>query len=101
MLIGYVSDERYVALADVLIEFRSEGQMRAIVRSTPRGAVEADLDAGKYEVTLVKQGYGSKHSQMTVHADRPHQFRLLTDGLLGYVWPRSVKSGERSENRID
>ena len=100
MLIGYVSDERYVALADVLIEFRSEGQTRAIVRSTPRGAVEADLDPGEYEVTLVKQGYGSKHSQMTVDAHRPHQFRLLTDGLLGYVWPRAVKSGERSEFRV-
>ena len=100
MLIGYVSDERYVALADVLIEFRSGGKTRAIVRSTPRGAIEADVEPGEYEVTLVKHGYGSKHSQMTVDADRPHHFRLLTDGLLGYVWPRSVKSGERSEFRV-
>ncbi|HQX52372.1 MAG TPA: carboxypeptidase regulatory-like domain-containing protein, partial [Planctomycetaceae bacterium] len=100
MLIGYVSDENYVALADVLIEFRFGGETRAIVRSTPRGAVDADLDPGEYEVTLVKQGYGSKHSRMTVAADRPYQFRLLTDGLLGYVWPRAVKSGERSEFRV-
>ena len=100
MLIGYVSDERYLALADVLVEFRFGGKTRATVRSTPRGAVEADLDPGEYEVTLVKQGYGSKHSRMTVDADRPHHFRLLTDGLLGYVWPRSVKSGGRSEFRV-
>ena len=100
MLIGYVSDERYLALADVLLEFRSGGKTRAIVRSTPRGAVEADLDPGEYEVTLVKQGYGSKHSWMTVDADRPHHFRLLTDGLLGYVWPRAAKSGGRSEFRV-
>jgi N,N-dimethylformamidase len=100
MLIGYVSDERYVALADVLVEFQSGGQTRAIVRSTPRGAVVADLDPGEYEVTLVKQGYGSKHSRMTVDARHPHQFRLLTDGLLGYVWPRAVKSGESSEFRV-
>ena len=46
MLIGYVSDERYVALADVLIEFRANGQTRAIVRSTPRGAVAASKRKG-------------------------------------------------------
>jgi len=100
MLIGYVSDERYVALADVLLEFRSGGQTRAIVRSTPRGAVEVDLEPGPYDVTLVKPGYGSKRSQMTVDAKVPHHFRLLSDGLAGYVWPRSVKTGERSEFRV-
>ena len=100
MLIGYVSDERFVALADVLLEFRSAGQTRAIVRSTPRGAVEADLEPGQYEVTLVKAGFGSKHSRVTVNHQQPHQFRLLSDGLLGYVWPRTVKSGGRSEFRV-
>jgi hypothetical protein len=100
MLIGYVSDEQYVALADVLLEFRSGGGTRAIVRSTPRGAVEADLEPGEYTVTLVKPGYGSKHSTVTVDPARPHHFRLLSDGLLGYVWPRAVQSGERSEFRV-
>jgi N,N-dimethylformamidase len=100
MLIGYVSDEQYVALADVLLEFRSGGRTRALVRSTPRGAVEADLEPGEYTVTLVKPGYGSKHSTMTVDPARPHHFRLLSDGLLGYVWPRAVQSGERSEFRV-
>ncbi|MDA0659921.1 MAG: carboxypeptidase regulatory-like domain-containing protein [Planctomycetota bacterium] len=97
MLIGFVSDERYVALADVLLEFQQDGKTSAIVRSTPRGAVEADLSPGEYVVTLVKQGYGSKHSRIIVDPQRPWQFRLLSDGLLGYVWPRWVKSGERSE----
>ena len=36
--------------------------------------------------------------------DRPHtgliHFRLLTDGLVGYAWPKCVKSGERSEFRV-
>ncbi|HAL14687.1 MAG TPA: N,N-dimethylformamidase, partial [Planctomycetaceae bacterium] len=27
-------------------------------------------------------------------------FRLLTDGLVGYAWPKCVKSGERSEFRV-
>ncbi len=100
MLIGYVSDERYVALADVLLEFQRAGETVAIVRSTPRGAVQADLPAGEYHVTLVKDGFGSKSVQMTVDPKVPYDFRLLSDCILGYVWPREVKSGERSEFRV-
>ena len=100
MLIGYVSDERYVALADVLLEFQRHGQTEAIVRSTPRGVVCADLEAGDYDVTLVKEGFGSKRVQTTIDPERPCQFRLLSDRLLGYVWPRAVKSGEKSEFRV-
>ena len=33
MLIGYVSDENYVALADVLVEFQRDSRTQAIVRS--------------------------------------------------------------------
>jgi N,N-dimethylformamidase len=100
LLIGYVSDERYVALADVLLEFQFQGQTVAVVRSSPRGRVEADLSPGEYVVTLVKDGYGSKHSRVNIPAGRPHQFRLLSDGIMGYVWPREVKQGERSEFRV-
>lgn len=100
MLIGYVSDERYVALADVLIEFERDGQSCAVVRSTPRGAIYADLAPGPYRVTLVKEGFGSKSVEMTVVPGRPYQFRLLSDGLLGYMWPRWVRAGERAEFRV-
>lgn len=103
MLIGYVSDENFVALPDVLIEFQSEPdhQTLAVVRSTPRGAVIADVSPRQYRVTLVKPGFGSK----SVHLDltstpTPHHFRLLSDSILGYVWPRSVRTGERSEFRV-
>ncbi|MGH2353326.1 MAG: hypothetical protein ACRDI2_05565 [Chloroflexota bacterium] len=37
MLVGYVSDERYVALADAVLEFERDGESVAVVRST-RGA---------------------------------------------------------------
>ncbi len=100
MLIGYVSDERYVALADVLLEFQREGQMIAVVRSSPRGGVYAELEPGEYVVTLVKGGFGSKSVRMTVDAQRPYQFRLLSDCILGYVWPRAVRAGGRSEFRV-
>ena len=83
MLIGYVSDERYVALADVLLEFEREGESAAVVRSTPRGAVHADLEPGPYRVTLVKEGFGSKSVTMEVNPRQPFQFRLLSDCILG------------------
>ena len=38
MLVGYVSDERYVALPDILFEFRGSGGVTT-PRSTIAGAV--------------------------------------------------------------
>ena len=100
MLIGYVSDERYVALSDVLLEFQREGRTEAVVRSTPRGAVHADLAPGSYHVTLVKEGFGPKSVLVAIDPRAPYQFRLLSDRILGYVWPRAVRAGEKSEFRI-
>ncbi|MGQ0569489.1 MAG: N,N-dimethylformamidase beta subunit family domain-containing protein [Armatimonadota bacterium] len=100
MLVGYVSDERYVAIADVVVEFDQAGRSVAVVRSTPRGAVYVEIPAGEYRVTLVKDGFGSKSVTIDVAPGVPHQFRLLSDGLLGYAWPKWVRSGERSEFRV-
>ena len=58
MLIGYVSDERYVALDDVGVELERDGVTVAVVKSTPRGRVIADIPPGRYDVTLRKQGFG-------------------------------------------
>jgi N,N-dimethylformamidase len=99
MLIGYVSDERYVALPDTMLEFINE-QGSTEVRSRASGAVHADLATGPYEVVLARSGYGSKRVRMNVIDGRPYQFRLLADGLLGYAWPRCVQSGERAEFRV-
>jgi N,N-dimethylformamidase len=99
MLIGYVSDERYVALPDVLLEF--EGTSGSVeVRSRASGAVHADLAPGTYDVILAKAGFGSKRVRITVTEGSPYQFRLLSDGLLGYAWPKWVRAGERSEFRV-
>ncbi len=99
MLIGHVSDERYVALADVLLEFEANG--RSIeARSRASGAIYADIEPGSYRVTLAKRRYGSKCAQVEVAPDRPHHFRLLADGLLGYAWPKWVRSGEQAEFRV-
>ena len=98
MLIGYVSDERYVALEGVAVELDRDGETVAVVRSTPRGRVIADIPPGTYRVTLSRDGFGPK--SVVLHlaaADAPRQFRLLSDQLTGYVWPRWVRAGERAE----
>jgi N,N-dimethylformamidase len=100
VLVGYVSDERYAAIADALIEFERDGCFVTQVRSTARGAIYADIAPGEYRVTLVRDGYGSKSVTIRVAADAPYQFRLLSDGLYGYVWPKWVRSGEMSEFRV-
>ncbi len=99
MLIGYVSDERYLALGDVLLEFQNEhGSVET--RSRASGSVHADLAPGPYRVYLFYPGYGSKLVDMTVTPGQPYHFRLLPDALLGYAWPKWVRSGERSEFRV-
>ena len=106
MLIGYVSDERYVALADVLLEFEGPTSSNHApsgsfeTRSRASGAVHAELEPGEYRVTLQKPGYGAKRVTMHVARGEPYQFRLLADGLLGYAWPKWVRGGERSEFRV-
>jgi N,N-dimethylformamidase len=99
MLIGYVSDERYVALPDVQLEFKRNGESTE-VRSRASGSVYADLPAGEYDVILAKCGYGSKTVRVRVGEGQPLQFRLLKDCLLGYAWPKWVRGSERSEFRV-
>jgi len=99
MLVGYVSDQWYLALCDVALEFESEdGSFET--RSHANGAVDVDITPGLYQVTLCKPGFGSKTVCITATKGEPYQFRLLSDGLLGYVWPKWVKAGERSEFRV-
>jgi hypothetical protein len=100
MLIGYVSDEYYSALPDVLLEIMNDQGQSWEARSRASGAVYADLSPGEYQVTLARAGFGSKWATFTLRADRPYQFRLLSDGLLGYAWPKCVRAGEVSEFRV-
>jgi hypothetical protein len=100
MLIGYVSDERYVALADVLLEFTGAGGGSWEARSRASGAVHLDVSPGEYTVTLQKPGFGAKRVRLNLPLAQPHHFRLLADGLLGYAWPKCVRSGEQSEFRV-
>jgi hypothetical protein len=100
MLVAYVSDERYSALSEVLLEFEDSTGHSVEARSRASGAVHAELEPGLYRVTLAKAGYGSKRVTMSLGAGEPYHFRLLADGLLGYAWPKWVRAGERSEFRV-
>jgi hypothetical protein len=98
MPVAYVSDESYAALADVLVEFRG-GAAPLVARSAPSGAVYADLPPGEYEVCLSKPGFGSKRVQASL-GSAPVHFRLLSDRLLGYAWPKWCRAGDPVQFRV-
>ena len=100
MLIGYVSDETYSAVSDAVVELEQEGSCVAIVRSSPKGGLYADVPPSEYRFTISKPGFGSKTVVAQVNETKPLQLRLLTDGLLGYAWPKWVKCGQQSEFRV-
>ena len=97
-IIGYVSDESYAALADVALEFRAPGAAPVVVRSAPSGAVYGDVPAGEYEVCLSKPGFGSKRVRAALGRGPVH-FRLLSDRLLGYAWPKWCRGGDAVQFR--
>ena len=99
MLVGYVSDENYVALHDVFLEFENAADAVATC-SRASGAIYANLKPGPYQVTLAKTGYGAKTVQVTIQENEPYHFRLLSDGVLGYAWPKWIASGQSSEFRV-
>src|SRR5262245_42533306 len=100
MLIGYVSDEYYAALPDVLAEIRPAGLDPVLTQSWPSGAIVADVPDGPCEVLLSRRGFGSKRVQVDLSAARPIQFRLLSDRLLGYAWPKWCRAGDMVEFRV-
>jgi N,N-dimethylformamidase len=99
-LLAYVSDESYLALVDVAAEFSScsTGETHSF-RSTATGAFRGDIADGRYRVTLARDGYGSKSVECDI-GDTPASFRLLSNGLLGYVWPKWSRGGETGELRL-
>lgn len=102
MLLGYVSDEMYVAIADAQVEFRVPSTSDSYVfRSAPSGAIYGDIPTGRYEVALSHPNFGSKITSTEIDLrSKPVQFRLMSKKLTGYMWPKWSKSGERAEIRF-
>ena len=44
--------------------------------------------------------FGAKRVEVEIGNGQIHQFRLLSDGLLGYVWPKWSRAGEQAEFRV-
>jgi hypothetical protein len=100
MLIGYASDEYYAALPGVAVELRGSGGLRLVTESVPSGAVYADIPAGEYEVCLSRRGFGSKRIKATLGGAGLIHFRLLSDRVLGYAWPKWCRAGDRVQWRV-
>ena len=81
MLIGYVSDERYLALSDVLFEFTNE-HVTVQSSSSASGKVYAELEAGTYTATFQLEGFGPKRVRINAQPGKPYHFRLLSNQLL-------------------
>ena len=59
-VVGYVSDERYLAVPGVYLEISGADGQRYSATSTATGAVCIDLPSGTYDVALNLVGYGAK-----------------------------------------
>ena len=99
LLIGYVSDEQYQAVAGAFVSLFCGEREVACAVSSATGAVFADVPAGEYTAAVACKGYGSYRSEKFKVAEggTPHQFRLLSDGLLGYMRPGWSVAGQVAE----
>lgn len=98
MLVGYVSDENYVAISDASIEI-SDLEFRhppISVRSSASGRIDADTPPGEYQVVLAAPGYPAKRTTVRI-GDGPIQFRLLSAHPYGFVWPKYAFAGDRAD----
>ena len=102
MLIGYVSDEMDIAIADAQLEFIGPGGASVETRSRASGAVHAELTPGPWRVVLTASDHGRKWLDLDITpAMSPARFRLQSDRLLGYAWPKWARAGDKVELRVN
>ncbi|MEO6924103.1 MAG: N,N-dimethylformamidase beta subunit family domain-containing protein, partial [Bryocella sp.] len=98
MIFAYVSDENYLALPGVFAECVRVGDGECVeVRSSASGALRAELNSGRYRITLAKDGYGAKWGEYDLPTAAPLQLRMMSHTPCGYMWPKWVKAGDESE----
>jgi hypothetical protein len=100
MLVGYVSDEDFVAVAGALLELQAPDGTAHQAVSSASGAVRLDLAPGDYRAVVACPGYGTKLTRVRIDGGPPAQIRLVRSRLLGYVWPKAVRAGDRYELRV-
>ena len=63
MLVGYVSDEYFIAISNVSIEATCNSCSELyVVRSSASGAIELPIALGSYTFTLSSEGFSPKRS---------------------------------------
>lgn len=98
MIVGYVSDENYVALNGVSAEWvHAESDDVTLLTSSPSGAFHANLPSGPYRVVLARDGFGAKWVRVEFDGSTPLQFRLMSDTPMGFMSPKWVRAGDRAE----
>ncbi len=70
------------------------------MRSAASGAIYGDVPAGDYRVTLARDGFGAKRVGVRIDPKHPVHFRLLSDAMYGYVWPKWCRAGDLGEFRV-
>jgi hypothetical protein len=101
MLIGYVSDEMDIAIADAQLELIGSDGASVEARSRASGAVHASIEPGRYRAVLTAPAHGRKWLDLDIGPDhQPIRFRLQSDRLLGYAWPKWARAGDRVELRV-
>ena len=98
---AYVSDERDLAIPGADLEVTAQDGSVHLLRSSPSGAVHADLPDGAYDIVVSAAGHGAKRTSIEVRRDRePTRIRLLTGAPYGYAWPKCAAAGSTVELRL-
>ncbi|MCA9115421.1 MAG: carboxypeptidase regulatory-like domain-containing protein [Planctomycetaceae bacterium] len=100
MLLGYLSDEHFVAISGAQVELTRGDESLATV-SRASGSIHAEI-SGRWKMTVNAPGFGARHYELDVSPQyQPVQFRLLSSRLAGYMWPKTVPAGGTSEYCIN
>ena len=98
MLIGYVSDEYFVAVSNVSIEAACTScSDRYVTQSSASGAIELPITQGTYTFTLASEGFSPKRSTHGISLGETVNFRLLSNKLYAYVSPRWSVAGTEAK----
>ena len=94
MLVGYVSDEYFIAISNVSIEATCNSCSELYVaHSSASGAIDLPITQGTYTFALSAAGFSPKRSTQEISIGTQINFRLLSNQLYGYVSPRWSVSG--------
>jgi hypothetical protein len=101
MIAAFISDENYLALPGVSVECinLATGESSLSI-SSASGGLHLDVEPARYRLVLARDGFSSKWIECELGAGgEPLQLRMLSNRPLGFMWPKWVRSGERSEIR--